>query len=178
LSDIISSALPSQSLLGKDGKMNEYFSKVLQNGATENGSSESVESSSISSNTNDSHNRAPGSQLHNKGMNKSLGHSMNNGSAITSLQNAIINNSNNSNLISNAFQDFSPDVSKQILAIDSDSMLSPMEKEQRKRLCLYGICKLTHNSKILLITNAFLNLNLKHNLIWIIQCLLEYHLEF
>jgi hypothetical protein len=98
--------------------MNElqYFSKVLQNGATENGSSESVESSSISSNTNDSHNRAPGSQLHNKGMNKNLGHgnSMNNGSTMSSLQNAIINNSNNSNLISNAFQDFSPDVSKQV----------------------------------------------------------------
>jgi hypothetical protein len=123
LSDIISNALPSQSLLGKDGKINEYFSSVLQSAPKENGSSESVETSSMSSNNNDSHNRAPGSQLHNKGMNKNLGHgnSMSNGTTISSLQNTIINNSNNSNLISNAFQDFSPDISKQILAIDKGS---------------------------------------------------------
>lgn len=27
----------------------------------------------------------------------------------------------------------------QILAIENDSMLSPIEKERRKRLCLYGL---------------------------------------
>lgn len=150
LSDIISNALPSQTLLGKDGKINElqYFSKVLQNGTTENGSSESVESGSMNSN-HDSHNRAPGSQLHNKGLSKNLGHNpMSNGATMSSLQSAIINNSNSSNLLSNAFQEFSPDVSKQILAIENDSMLSPMEKEQRKRLCLYGISQFDMDNSI------------------------------
>lgn len=98
--------------------IHQYFSKVLQNGTTENGSSESVESGSISSNNNnnDSHNRAPGAQLHNKGLSKNLIHNnaMSNGATISSLQSAIINNSNSSNLLSNAFQEFSPDVSKQV----------------------------------------------------------------
>jgi hypothetical protein len=29
----------------------------------------------------------------------------------------------------------------QILAIENDSLLSPIEKERRKRLCLYGLCE-------------------------------------
>lgn len=29
-----------------------------------------------------------------------------------------------------------------MIAIENDSMLSPLEKERRKRHCLYGLCKL------------------------------------
>lgn len=83
-----------------------------------------------------------------------------NGSTINSLQSTI-----NSNMLSNPFQEFSPEVSKQvrdlfqrkihlhddnisyffylkILAIENDPSLSPIEKETRKRLCLFGqLCK-------------------------------------
>lgn len=34
------------------------------------------------------------------------------------------------------FPDFSPDLSKQLQAIDNDPMMGPLEKEQRKRMCL------------------------------------------
>lgn len=86
-----------------------------------------------------------------------------NGSTISSLQSTINSNTNNSNMLSNPFHEFSPEVSKQvgpesacrgnqvpdeivsapfqILAIESDGMLSPLEKERRKRLCLYGLSK-------------------------------------
>lgn len=140
LSDIISNALPQPMM--KDGKMNnelsvssigynfscefsdsiigfwfQYFSKVLQNGSAE--SSESASTSSIGSN-NSSHNRAPGSQLHHpKSINSSLviSNTINctmNGSTISSLQSTINSNSNNSNMLSNPFQEFSPEVSKQV----------------------------------------------------------------
>ncbi|KAG5674006.1 hypothetical protein PVAND_003999 [Polypedilum vanderplanki] len=140
LSDMINNALPPP--MTKDVKNNElaYFSKVLQNGSAE--SSESASTSSIGSN-NSSHNKAPGSQLHSKSINNSLAlsntlNSNINGSTISSLQSTINSNSNNSNLLSNPFQEFSPEVSKQILAIENDPSLSPMEKETRKRLCLFG----------------------------------------
>lgn len=137
LSDIISNALPQPMM--KDGKMNnelsvssivqindsilslavdhfQYFSKVLQNGSAE--SSESASTSSIGSN-NSSHNRAPGSQLHHpKSVNSlTISNTLNstmNGSTISSLQSTINSNSNNSNLLSNPFQEFSPEVSKQV----------------------------------------------------------------
>lgn len=69
-------------------------------------------------------------------------------------------------MLSNPFQEFSPEVSKQvsdsstirsimmstddqflfqILAIENDSMLSPIEKERRKRLCLYGLSECLMN---------------------------------
>jgi E3 ubiquitin-protein ligase UNKL len=140
LSEIISNALPQPMM--KDVKMNnelsvsffssfanfqenkffikkiffQYFSKVLQNGSAE--SSESASTSSIGSN-NSAHNRAPGAQLHHpKSINNSLmlSNTMNslNGSTISSLQSTINSNSNNSNMLSNAFQEFSPEVSKQV----------------------------------------------------------------
>lgn len=135
LSDIISNALPQPMI--KDGKLNnelsvnqqiadyqdasnrlsfQYFSKVLQNGSAE--SSESASTSSIGSN-NSSHNRAPGAHLHHKGLNHSMLSSNNmsstmNGSTISSLQSTINSNTNNSNMLSNPFQEFSPEVSKQV----------------------------------------------------------------
>lgn len=135
LSDIISNALPQPMM--KDGKLNnelsvnqqiadyqdasnrlsfQYFSKVLQNGSAE--SSESASTSSIGSN-NSSHNRAPGAHLHHKGLNHSMLSSNNmsstmNGSTISSLQSTINSNTNNSNMLSNPFQEFSPEVSKQV----------------------------------------------------------------
>lgn len=190
LSDMINNALPPP--LMKDVKNNEltvsaidckinshevhtnlfqlklslqYFSKVLQNGSAE--SSESASTSSIGSN-NSSHNKAPGSELHQKSINSSLAlsntlNSTVNGSTINSLQSTI---NSNSNMLSNPFQEFSPEVSKQvchhlpiefhyslcakffqILAIENDPSLSPMEKETRKRLCLFGqLCGLILNS--------------------------------
>ncbi|XP_070491136.1 RING finger protein unkempt isoform X14 [Chironomus tepperi] len=163
LSDMINNALPPPMV--KDAKTNElavshvhnfysykilnvhsfhvssqYFSKVLQNGSAE--SSESASTSSIGSN-NSSHNKAPGSQLQPKSIHSSLAlsntlNSNINGSAISSLQSTINSNSNNSNLLSNPFQEFSPEVSKQILAIENDPSLSPIEKETRKRFCLFA----------------------------------------
>ncbi|CRL05851.1 CLUMA_CG019047, isoform A [Clunio marinus] len=152
LSEIISNVMPQPMM--KDGKMNNdlsYFSKVLQNGSAE--SSESASTSSIGSN-NSSHNRAPGAQLHHqKSVNSSLAlsntvNSTMNGSTISSLQSTINNNSNNSNLLSNPFQEFSPEVSKQILAIESDSLMSPIEKERRKRQCLYGLSQFDIDNSI------------------------------
>lgn len=137
LSDIIGNPMAPGSMI-KDGKMNndlsvshhpsswtpqqtltafnpafQYFSKVLQNGSAE--SSESASTSSIGSN-NSSHNRAPGAQLHHpKSVNSSLTISNTmNGSTISSLQSTINSNSINSNMLSNPFQEFSPEVSKQV----------------------------------------------------------------
>lgn len=146
----------------KKDKTNElaYFSKVLQNGSAE--SSESASTSSIGSN-NSSHNKAPGAQLQklnnlnasNNNSNLSNNNSnstsstltsqqqnssnLNNGNSLSSsLQSTINNNSANSTMLSNPFQEFSPEVSKQILAIENDHLLGPLEKEHRKRLVLYG----------------------------------------
>jgi hypothetical protein len=107
------SQFPPQNLQLNFPSYFQYFSKVLQNGSAE--SSESASTSSIGSN-NSSHNRAPGSQLHHpKSVNNSMTlNSTMNGSTISSLQSTINNNSNNSNLLSNAFQEFSPEVSKQV----------------------------------------------------------------
>lgn len=154
LSEIISNALPQPMM--KDGKMNElsvsreekhlvhvlkqflssfqYFSKVLQNGSAE--SSESASTSSIGSN-NSSHNRAPGAQLHHpKSVNSSLAFSntMNStlNGTISSLQSTINSNSNNSNMLSHPFQEFSPEVSKQVrvragaLSLPSRCVLRPI----------------------------------------------------
>lgn len=105
----------------------QYFSKVLQNGNAD--SSESASTSSIGSN-NSSHNRAPGAQLHHpKSVNSSLAlsNTMNstlNGSTISSLQSTINSNSNNSNLLSNPFQEFSPEVSKQVKAFTTMTMVT------------------------------------------------------
>jgi len=93
----------------------QFFSKVLQNGSAE--SSESASTSSIGSN-NSSHNKAPGAQLHHHKTINALSNNLNlnanvNGS-ISSLQSTINSNSNNSNLMHNPFQEFSPEVSKQV----------------------------------------------------------------
>ncbi|XP_053678311.1 RING finger protein unkempt homolog [Anopheles nili] len=116
-----------------------YF-QLLPNGSAE--SSESASTSSLGSN-NSSHNKAPGSHLQQQKHNATLlgnGHGGNPLGGLGLLSNGGQNTANcgsaNANsLLSNI--DFNPDLSKQIIAIDNDLSLNPIEREQRKRMaCL------------------------------------------
>ncbi|XP_053682851.1 RING finger protein unkempt isoform X2 [Sabethes cyaneus] len=150
LSDMISSVLPPDSGGGGGGGLGCPLSKkdkhelaLLQNGSAE--SSESASTSSLGSN-HSSHNKAPGSQLQQKHSNSLLGVAANcNGSthsqvnnSIGSLQSTLFNNGGTaaSSLLSNNFPEFSPELRAQLLAIDNDLTMGPLEKEQRKRMCL------------------------------------------
>ncbi|XP_055530900.1 RING finger protein unkempt isoform X2 [Wyeomyia smithii] len=119
------------------------FFQLLQNGSAE--SSESASTSSLGSN-HSSHNKAPGSQLQQKHSNSLLGVAANcNGSthsqvnnSIGSLQSTLFNNGGTaaSSLLSNNFPEFTPELRAQLLAIENDLTMGPLEKEQRKRMCL------------------------------------------
>ncbi|XP_058813363.1 RING finger protein unkempt homolog isoform X2 [Topomyia yanbarensis] len=118
------------------------FFQLLQNGSAE--SSESASTSSLGSN-HSSHNKAPGSQLQQKHSNSLIGVANCNGSAhshvnngIGSLQSTLFNNGGTaaSSLLSNNFPEFTPELRAQLLAIDNDLSMGPLEKEQRKRMCL------------------------------------------
>lgn len=97
----------------------------------QNGSGESCESASTSSvGSNNSHSKAPGSQLQQK----------------NNIYQNSLNNNGHCNISANSgsgvpttipqFSDFAPDLSKQLQAIDNDPMMGALEKEQRKRMCL------------------------------------------
>ncbi|XP_055530927.1 RING finger protein unkempt isoform X5 [Wyeomyia smithii] len=150
LSDMISSVLPPDSGGGGGGGLGCPLSKkdkhelaLLQNGSAE--SSESASTSSLGSN-HSSHNKAPGSQLQQKHSNSLLGVAANcNGSthsqvnnSIGSLQSTLFNNGGTaaSSLLSNNFPEFTPELRAQLLAIENDLTMGPLEKEQRKRMCL------------------------------------------
>ncbi|XP_058442918.1 putative E3 ubiquitin-protein ligase UNKL isoform X3 [Malaya genurostris] len=118
------------------------FFQLLQNGSAE--SSESASTSSLGSN-HSSHNKAPGSQLQQKHSNNLIGVANCNGSThnhvnngIGSLQSTLFNNGGTaaSSLLSNNFPEFTPELRAQLLAIDNDLTMGPLEKEQRKRMCL------------------------------------------
>ncbi|XP_063703303.1 RING finger protein unkempt isoform X2 [Culicoides brevitarsis] len=142
LSEIISNALPPDlsCSLKKELKPNDFMNL---NGNAE--SSESASTSSIGSN-HSSHNKAPGAQLHHHKI----------GSLSQQFQNNHLTNHTNSNLINNmysnntSFNDFTKaDVTKQLILIDNDPSLTPLEKEQRKRMCLnfnLGYTGGVHNS--------------------------------
>ncbi|XP_058813372.1 RING finger protein unkempt isoform X3 [Topomyia yanbarensis] len=146
LSDMISSVLPPDSGGGGLGcplsKKDKHELALLQNGSAE--SSESASTSSLGSN-HSSHNKAPGSQLQQKHSNSLIGVANCNGSAhshvnngIGSLQSTLFNNGGTaaSSLLSNNFPEFTPELRAQLLAIDNDLSMGPLEKEQRKRMCL------------------------------------------
>ncbi|XP_055699769.1 putative E3 ubiquitin-protein ligase UNKL isoform X4 [Phlebotomus papatasi] len=115
LADIISNALPQECKKDK----NDMNISSLHNGSGE--SSESASTSSLGSNG--SHNKAPGSQLHQK-MNVFSSNLNNN------CQNV------NANSSMTPFSDLAPEINKQLLAIENDPTLGPLEKDQRKRMCL------------------------------------------
>ncbi|XP_058442919.1 putative E3 ubiquitin-protein ligase UNKL isoform X4 [Malaya genurostris] len=146
LSDMISSVLPPDSGGGGLGcplsKKDKHELALLQNGSAE--SSESASTSSLGSN-HSSHNKAPGSQLQQKHSNNLIGVANCNGSThnhvnngIGSLQSTLFNNGGTaaSSLLSNNFPEFTPELRAQLLAIDNDLTMGPLEKEQRKRMCL------------------------------------------
>uniref|UniRef100_A0A2C9H883 RING finger protein unkempt n=1 Tax=Anopheles quadriannulatus TaxID=34691 RepID=A0A2C9H883_ANOQN len=120
-----------------------YFQLQLQNGSAE--SSESASTSSLGSN-NSSHNKAPGSHLQQQkhGSSALLGNGHGGaGNPLGGLgllsnggpTGANSGSANASSLLSNL--DFNPDLSKQMVAIDNDLSLNPIEREQRKRMtCL------------------------------------------
>lgn len=119
LSEMISSVLPPE----KKDKLHD-LNNVLQNGSSE--SCESASTSSIGSNN--SHNntsKAPGAQLQHK--NSLYPNSLSNGGKATSIV---------SNSTIPSFHDFTPELRKQLLAIENDPLICPQEKEQRKRMCL------------------------------------------
>lgn len=94
-----------------------YF---LQNGSGE--VSESASTSSIGSNS--SHSKAPGAQLTHNNQNKNISSILN---YTAQMQFGLCG------------QEYNNDIAKQMLSLDNDSMLGPMDKEQ-KRLCLsYGL---------------------------------------
>ncbi|XP_055618205.1 RING finger protein unkempt isoform X4 [Toxorhynchites rutilus septentrionalis] len=153
LSDMISSVLPDSGGGGGGGlgcplsKKDKHELALLQNGSAE--SSESASTSSLGSN-NSSHNKAPGSQLQQKHSNNLLGvatgancngsssHNQTNQSSLGSLQSTMFNNGGTaaSSLLSNNFPEFTPELRAQLMAIDNDLTIGPLEKEQRKRMCL------------------------------------------
>uniref|UniRef100_A0A182JK18 Uncharacterized protein n=1 Tax=Anopheles atroparvus TaxID=41427 RepID=A0A182JK18_ANOAO len=121
----------------------------LANGSAE--SSESASTSSLGSN-HSSHNKAPGSQLQQHKVNVNLlgnGHGSSGGGnplcGLGLLSNGGPNGGGGngggsgaggggSSLLSNL--DFNSDLPKQMVAIENDLTLNPMEREQRKRMCL------------------------------------------
>uniref|UniRef100_A0A336MNH7 CSON003362 protein n=1 Tax=Culicoides sonorensis TaxID=179676 RepID=A0A336MNH7_CULSO len=154
LSEIISNALPPDMTLGlkKELKPNDF---MTLNGNAE--SSESASTSSLGSN-HSSHNRAPGAQLHQQKVStmqqfsQQSNHLSNHG-ANTNNSNLINSIQHSANSFSNSmssFNDFNKaDIAKQLIQIDNDPLLTPLEKEQRKRMCLnfnYGSYTGVHNS--------------------------------
>ncbi|XP_037027179.1 RING finger protein unkempt isoform X4 [Bradysia coprophila] len=120
LGDIISNVLPL------DGKKDKLLGSDSNN--ILNGSGESCESASTSSvGSNHSHSKAPGAQLQQKHniYQNNLNGNCNQSSANGQLSNAM-----------NPFPDFNPDLTKQLLSIENDPTIGPLEKEQRKRMCM------------------------------------------
>uniref|UniRef100_U5ER14 Putative ring finger protein unkempt log isoform 1 n=1 Tax=Corethrella appendiculata TaxID=1370023 RepID=U5ER14_9DIPT len=115
-------------MLKKD-KLNE-INPLLQNGSAE--SSESASTSSLGSN-NSSHNKAPGSQLQQKNSN-----SLSSTSNQSNIQSTTITNNTTNSIVTNNYpaEVYSAELTKQLLAIENDLSLSPLEKEQRRRMCL------------------------------------------
>ncbi|XP_069691291.1 RING finger protein unkempt [Periplaneta americana] len=116
LADILSSALPPEkrdSIAGQESSKREEKNSDSSNGSGE--VSESASTSSLGSNS--SHSKAPGSQLtHNKSASGSSSHIL------------FGNSSSNQQEVMQASL-----IKKQMIAIDSDPHLDPLEKAQRKQ---------------------------------------------
>ncbi|XP_039451601.1 RING finger protein unkempt-like isoform X2 [Culex pipiens pallens] len=143
LSDMISSVLPPDN--GSLSKKDKHELALLQTNGSGAESSESASTSSLGSNHSNSHNKAPGSQLQQNKHNNCLLGGAAAGSATAancngaSLQATFYNNGGGgaaaSSLLSNNFPEFTPELRAQLLAIDNDLTMGPLDKEQRKRMC-------------------------------------------
>uniref|UniRef100_A0A182LY08 C3H1-type domain-containing protein n=1 Tax=Anopheles culicifacies TaxID=139723 RepID=A0A182LY08_9DIPT len=128
-------------VVGSGSKKDTHDLTLLPNGSAE--SSESASTSSLGSN-NSSHNKAPGSHLQQQKHNAALvgnGHNTSNPlGGLSLLSNggptgANSGSANTGSILSNL--DFSQDLPKQMVAIDHDLTLNPVEREHQKRMaCL------------------------------------------